>query len=489
MSVAAPKALPALDYDTGNIVRRGLRLQHRIVIPFAIVALAATFAVSFVALTVMSRTLQSRAINQVQNTASVISQTEFALNPTILRSVRQLTGADVITYTKQGAILASTLDERAEPALIHAVATSTAADEASRAPGHVFVRSVQCAAPCFVAYASVTTRPETVVAVIAQSSDLIAASRALTRTILIAATVSVLVMVLVSQVVARRVTAPLDALVAFTRDVSPSGSTRRAAVGSDEVGRLAAAFNDMLDRLDRSRDALVRSEKLALAGLMAARVAHDVRNPLSSMKIQAQLLGSCLGDQVQSRKLLDAVLRDIQQLESVVRDLIELARPGELQRQPMSMDVVVEDVLQQLSAQLSYRKIAVNATTPKGLPLVDLDVGRFRQALLNLIGNAADAMPTGGTLTVSTTIGENGSAVVLDICDDGIGIDPSIRERLFDPFVSTKRDGVGLGLVNAKAVVESHGGTLELTARAPKGTRARIVLPVSAAAYQESAHG
>jgi hypothetical protein len=108
-------------------------------------------------------------------------------------------------------------------------------------------------------------------------------------------------------------------------------------------------------------------------------------------------------------------------------------------------------------------------------------------ALLNLIGNAADAMPTGGTLTVSTTIGENSSAVVLDICDDGIGIDPSIRERLFDPFVSTKRDGVGLGLVNAKAVVESHGGRLELTARVPKGTRARIVLPVSTAAYQESA--
>ena len=471
------------------MARRGLRLQHRIVIPFAIVGLAATLAVSFVALTVISRTFESRAISQVQNTASVISTSEFALNPGILRSVHQLTGADIITYTKQGAILATTLDERAERALIESVATAGAADEAYRSPGRVLVRSVQCAAPCFVAYTNVTTRPDTVLAVIAQSSDLIAASRALTRTILIAATVSVLVMVLVSQVVARRVTAPLDALVAFTRDVSPSGSTQRAAVGDDEVGRLAAAFNDMLDRLDRSRDALVRSEKLALAGLMAARVAHDVRNPLSSMKIQAQLLGSCLGDRVQGRKLLDAVLRDILQLESVVRDLIELARPGELSRQPMSMDTVVDDVLQQLSAQLSYRKIAVHATMRKGLPLVDLDVGRFRQALLNLIGNAADAMPTGGTLTVSTAVAENGSALVLDICDDGIGIDPSIRDRLFDPFVSTKRDGVGLGLVNAKAVIESHGGTLELNARASKGTRARIVLPVSAAAYQEPAHG
>ncbi len=471
------------------MTKQALRLQHRIVIPFAVVALAATLAVSIVALTVVSRTLESRTINQIQNTAAVISQSEFALNATILRSVHQLTGADVITFTTQGAVLATTLDEPTQHALIRAVADGAVPGAPAEAPGHVVVRRTQCAAPCFVAYARMAARPDAIVAVIAQSSELAAATQALTRTILIAAILSVLLMILVSQVVARRVTAPLNALVAFTRNVSPDGSSARADVGSDEVGRLAAAFNDMLDRLDRSRDALVRSEKLALAGLMAARVAHDVRNPLSSMKIQAQLLGSCLGDQVQSRKLLDAVLRDIQQLESVVRDLIELARPGELHRQPTDVDAVVADVLQQLAAQLAYRKITVDAALPAGLPPVDLDERRFRQALLNLMGNAADAMPTGGTLTVNAQLADRGSSVILDICDDGVGIDPAIRDRLFDPFVSTKRDGVGLGLVNAKAVVDSHGGTLELAPRSPKGTRARIVLPVSTAVYRESAHG
>jgi signal transduction histidine kinase len=453
------------------------------------VALATSLAVSVVALTVVSRTLESRAINQVQNTASVISRSQFALNAPILSSVHQLTGADVITYTADGAVLATTLDEHAQEALIHTIATRSAADDVKASgAGRVAVRRMQCAAPCFVAYASVATRPDTFIAVIAQSSELIAATKALTRTVLIAATLSVLVMVLVSQVVARRVTAPLDALVAFTRDVSPSGSTQRARVGNDEVGRLAAAFNDMLDRLDRSRDALVRSEKLALAGLIAARVAHDVRNPLSSMKIQAQLLDACLGDQTKSRKLLDAVMRDIQQLESVVRDLIELARPGELKCHPESIKTVVTDVLQQLAAQLSYRKIVVDAKVAEHLPLVDLDLARFRQVLINLIGNAADAMPTGGTLLIAAALGE-GPSVVLDVCDDGVGIDPAVRDRVFDPFVSTKRDGVGLGLVNAKAVVESHGGALHLDAQVPKGTRARIVLPVSTSVYQESAHG
>ena len=93
--------------------------------------------------------------------------------------------------------------------------------------------------------------------------------------------------------------------------------------------------------------------------------------------------------------------------------------------------------------------------------------------------NAADAMTTGGTLRVATRQAAGGSTIVLDVCDDGIGIDPAIRDRVFDPFVSTKRDGVGLGLVNAKAVIESHGGTIELFAAEPKGTCARMTMPVN----------
>ena len=129
--------------------------------------------------------------------------------------------------------------------------------------------------------------------------------------------------------------------------------------------------------------------------------------------------------------------------------------------------------------QLTYRKIAVAAQLADGLPLVELDPDRFRQVLINVLGNAADAMTTGGTLRVTTRQVAGGSTVVLDVCDDGVGIDPAIRDRVFDPFVSTKRDGVGLGLVNAKAVIESHGGPIELLAAEPKGTCARMTLPVS----------
>jgi signal transduction histidine kinase len=444
------------------------------------VALLTTSAAAFVSLSLVSRTLQSRVVAQVRNTAAVISQSDFALNLSILRSARQIAGADVITYTVNGAVLATTLDEGQQRSLIAAVATPELARAAlAGRADDVMVRRVGCGVPCLVAYARVAARPDTVVAVVAETSELTAATSAVTRTILIAAALSLVLMILVSQAVARRVTAPLEALVAFTREVSPSDSTRRARVGDDEIGRLAAAFNDMIDRLDRSRDALVRSEKLALAGLLAARVAHDIRNPLFSMKMQTQLLSAQLGASGEPRALVDAVLRDIQQLESVVRDLIELARPGELTRQSASLNDVVISIVQQLSPQLAYRKIAVESRLAEDLPPVKLDVERFRQVLLNVIGNGADAMPTGGTLTVSTSAEDGGSWLVLDISDNGVGIDPAIRDRVFDPFVSTKRDGVGLGLVNAKAVVESHGGTIELTSIEPTGTRARIRMPSS----------
>jgi signal transduction histidine kinase len=217
-----------------------------------------------------------------------------------------------------------------------------------------------------------------------------------------------------------------------------------------------------------------------LAGLFAARVAHDVRNPLASIKLQTQLVRARLqgtGD-AQTLASLDAVSRDVLQVEAVVRDLLELARPGDLRLQPASLNSVVEEILQQLAPHLSYRDIAVHTDLSSAMPATVLDVDRFKQALLNIINNASDAMATGGTLSIAT--GTAPGQIRLDVCDDGPGVDPQVLPRVFDPFVSTKRDGVGLGLVNAKAVVEGHGGQITLAPLHPHGTRVTIQLPIRA---------
>jgi signal transduction histidine kinase len=452
-----------------------LRLRYRILIPFALVALAATAATAYVTLRVAVRAVESRVQGQIINAAALIGQGDFAQNAIVLRSVKAIAGSEVITFDPAGSVLASTLD-RPDTTLVRSVIAGVPAALSSPSNDEVVLGQAACdEGPCYVAYRRVRADPRAVVAVVAATSELKAATRTVSRAIAIAAVLSLTAMIAVSQYIARRISTPLDDLVRFTNDIVDGASHRRAPVGDDEVGRLGLAFNGMLERLERSQKALVQSEKLGLAGLIAARVAHDIRNPLSSMKMQAQLLLARLkGDTEQ--KVLANVLYDIGTVEAVIRDLLELARPGAVSLKPERLNDIVGEVIEQVSPQLAYRKIGVQTHFSDTLPPMMLDAERFKQALLNVVLNAADAMSAGGTLEVHTAVAD--STAVIDVCDDGSGVDPAVLDRVFDPFVSTKRDGVGLGLVNTKAVVESHGGRVALKPRTPRGTVATIWLPI-----------
>lgn len=452
-----------------------LRLHHRIVIPFAVVALVATAASAFLALSVVSRAFEARLLDQILNTADVISRGGFAFNPAIIRSVKAITGADVVTFDEAGTIISTTV-EPSRDAIIHAVTRSPAVAEARAAGVQGLVRQMTCAAPCYVAYRPIADRPGVLLAIVAERAESAAAVGAVARAILLGVLASTAALVLVSQLVALRVTAPIDQLVRFSQEVG-GGTSRRAKEGDDDVGRLGRAFNTMLDRLDESKVLKVRNEKLALAGLFAARVAHDIRNPLASMKINAQMLESALKKDQKSAALVNATLHDISQIESVIRDLIELARPGDLRRVPADLNAVIRAVVRQLDARLTHRRVLTTLILPDRLPPVLLDPERFAQVLVNVFVNAIDAMPNGGMLTVSTR--SDRADCTIEVDDDGVGIDPNMVARVFDPFVSTKPEGVGLGLVNAKAVVEGHGGRIAISPRQPRGTRAKIVLPVS----------
>ncbi len=252
----------------------------------------------------------------------------------------------------------------------------------------------------------------------------------------------------------------------------------RAPSGDDEVGRLGATFNDMLDRLERTQAAAVRSEKLVLAGMFAARVAHDVRNPLSSIKLQTQLLQALAAAGSETRAMTEAMLLDIEQVEFVVANLLDLARPATLTRAPQDVNALLDGVIRQVTPQCDHRHITIVRDLAVHLPALHLDGPRMTQALLNVVVNAVEALREQGTLWVRSRLSTDQRAVIIEVDDDGVGLSHPADGRVFDPFVSTKPDGVGLGLVNARSAVESHGGTIRLDARQPAGTRATIHLPV-----------
>jgi signal transduction histidine kinase len=458
------------------------RTRDRIVVPFVLIAVVATVAAAMVSLSLISNTLEARVESQIARGSAFVSRSQFALSPSVLRLVKEIVDADVVTFGPGTAPVVTTVDATLNPRLVSAVIANAPPQVATTGANGYQLRAMTVdGAPHLVAYRPITERPGAVMAFVAETSELALALRAARLRVLVVAGVSLCLFFLVSGIVARRVSGPIERLLAATQAAGAGSLILGPAGGEDEVARLAQVFHDLDDRLRSSQDALVRSEKLAVTGLLAARVAHDVRNPLSSIKMQTQLLRSRLKHDADNQALLRAVLHDIDQVESVVRGLLELARPGELKLRETPLAGLVDDLLQHVSAQMAHRNIVVEATIEPGLHAVPLDVERFRQALVNLIANAADAMTDGGTLTLVAVRSDDRSAVMLDVCDDGTGIDPAVADHLFDPFMSTKRDGIGLGLVNTKAIVESHGGSIELSPRAGGGTRARITLPVPSA--------
>ena len=457
-----------------------LKLHYKIVIPFIVLSVLAALVIAFVSLSLISDTLESRLQNQIERTSAALSQAGFALNPSILESLGEVVDAEIITYTRRGEVLATTLNEQTDTELVRVVLSFEITDQMfALGEGLVLRDIIHRDVPYRIAYRPLITPPDTVVAFVTATSDIAAAEQSIARTVFIIVLVIVLFMSLASQLVARRVTAPVLRLVEFTKGIASGGPTGTAPVSSDdEIGKLAESFNEMVSRLRESEERLLRSEKLAVTGLLAARVAHDIRNPLSAMKMRAQLLQTTLKPAGDAQNLLPALLREIDRVEWVVKGLLELSRPGELSPEPAQMNDVVEEVLREATPQLRYQKIEIETRLNPDLPRTALDVDRFKLALLNVIVNAAEAMPNGGTLLATTGSTGDTSAISLEICDDGVGLDSSIRDRLFDPFVSTKREGVGLGLVNTKHIVESHGGTIAVVPRRGRGTRVRIVVPV-----------
>jgi len=218
---------------------------------------------------------------------------------------------------------------------------------------------------------------------------------------------------------------------------------------------------------------------------LAAGLAHEIKNPLSTMAINLALMEEDLGkgraDELTARekrleKRLRTLQREIGRLETIVEDFLRYARGGDINRAPQDLAQLVREALEFVEPEDSQLGIRHHAELPVGLPLVMLDAGAFRQALLNLFVNARQAMPTGGELIVR--LRREGNYVELSVTDTGVGMKPEDLERCFDVYFSTKRGGTGLGLSTTRRIVDQHDGTITVISEVGRGTSFSILLPL-----------
>jgi len=247
--------------------------------------------------------------------------------------------------------------------------------------------------------------------------------------------------------------------------------------GGDEIGRLAVSFNNMIVRLKAFEQQRVESEKLAAADQMVAGFVHEVRNPMTSIKMLAQVLHGRLKDRPDDQEMLGSLVNEINRLDRIIQEMIHRTRPGELQREWRNLNKQVEDVVQLARQSLAESQIPIASQLAESSPEIYVDAEKIKQVLWNLILNARDAMPDGGSIAVATReIGETQIELIVE--DSGPGVSEIDPERLFQPFFTTKPEGVGLGLPISRKIVEQHGGTLRLENRPEGGARATVVLPV-----------
>jgi two-component system NtrC family sensor kinase len=285
---------------------------------------------------------------------------------------------------------------------------------------------------------------------------------------------------------ARRLLAPLGAVTQRAQAVSRGDLTPHPALASnDEIGELAVTFESMVAAIARANAELLSSERLAAIGKMAAQVTHEVRNPLSSLALNVELLEEELGPrQDEVSALVTAIKLEVERLTLLSEKYLSLARRSRPDFQEEDLGAVVSEAVSSAEPELLQHQIHAQLDIAPGLPSASLDEAQIRQVLLNLIRNAREAMAGGGELWVGVRALDPALAnteagrLEISVADTGGGMDEQTREHLFEPFFTTKRNGNGLGLAITQEIVEAHGGTIRCERRQPRGTRFVIELPV-----------
>ncbi len=307
---------------------------------------------------------------------------------------------------------------------------------------------------------------------------------------IIALSLAAIALGLLATAMAGRLLAPIRVLTAGVSRIGQGDYSARVPLDAkDEIGVLAREFNQMAkalrDRehqLEEKQQALVRAERLAAIGRISAQITHEIRNPLSSIGLNAEMLQEALGGAhfddeasgVEALALVGALGREVDRLAEITDQYLNFARFPKPVLAPIDVNALLSALLDFLEEEHARAGVAIERAFAADLPLVIGDQGQLRQALMNLLKNSREALVHGGTIRVETRPLVTQVEVV--VADSGPGISPGELTRLFDPFFSTKERGTGLGLSLTQQIIHEHGGEIRCESEVGRGTRFNLRL-------------
>ena len=323
--------------------------------------------------------------------------------------------------------------------------------------------------PYMTGYAPIFHGDEVVAAVgVEIGAGFVDSIRVFGRSVLIFAGLGALLTVGVAWGLARTLTRPIQKLVEAAREIGRGNMNQEVATASDdEIGYLGETMEEMRRKLV-ARDAQLR--------LMLGGVAHEIRNPLSSIDLYAGLIAGDLPASDERKQHIEKVIEEVRRLNGVISEFLEFARPAPAQPQPTELAPLVANAAFLLAPEMEAAGISYEERVAPDL-VCYIDAEQMERALVNLMKNAVQAMRDGGHLTVRATVA--GEEVVVEVADDGSGMSEEVQARLFEPFFTTKEKGSGLGMALVARAIEENRGRIEINSRQGEGTVCRLRLPQS----------
>lgn len=240
---------------------------------------------------------------------------------------------------------------------------------------------------------------------------------------------------------------------------------------------VAGVCRDITERIE-SEQRLREAERLAHIGKLTTSLAHEIRNPLSSVKMNSQIILKNTGFLGNDKRRMEIIVAEISRLERILDEMLDFAKPLRLHIEPVVVHEVIDTCLEILSEKIGESGITVTRRYARREPPLPLDRERMEQAIINVLLNAIDMLDKNGVIEISThVLSRKGRTIRIDIVDNGPGMKQEDLPYVFDPFFSNKAKGTGLGLTNVKKIIEAHGGKVELMLRKPEGLELQITLP------------
>jgi len=278
---------------------------------------------------------------------------------------------------------------------------------------------------------------------------------------------------------------PLGVLRRRARQVAEGEYTQRTGVTShDEIGDLAREFDAMADAIQEREHRLIRSERLATVGRMAAQIAHEVRNPLSSIGLNAELLGDELSAEAdEARRMVASIIGEVDRLTEITETYLRFTRLPRPKLEREDLGGLVASVVAMGRGEIAQEGITLDVDIAPDLPELPADEAQLRQALINLVRNAREALASAPIkrLGISVANDRPSGCLLVRVSDSGAGIDQHDLGKIFDPFFSTKAQGTGLGLALVQQIVVDHGGRIDVESVPGRGTVFTLAFPIRAA--------